>query len=220
MVIRFRVGSNRPIEHLNLHVSTISPLPKSYIESFKDSNWQNSMNDKYNALIKNNSWTLVPRPVDANIIHCMWFFRHKHLAGDTLSRYKAHIVANGSIPLPGIHVDETFSLVVKPATIRIVFSWPLLDIGLFISLMSRMPFYMIIASLHQEFSMTDLGPLNYFLGIYVVRDSSAMFLSQSKYATKILERAHMVGCNPTRTPVDKESKLGVDGLSISNLMLS
>ncbi|GJX10879.1 ribonuclease H-like domain-containing protein [Tanacetum coccineum] len=36
----------------------------------------------------------------------------------------------------------------------------------------------IIASLHHEFSMTDLGSLSYFLGIFVVRDSSRMFSSQ------------------------------------------
>ncbi|GKC30322.1 ribonuclease H-like domain-containing protein [Tanacetum coccineum] len=69
----------------------------------------------------------------------------------------------------------------------------------------------IISSLHQEFAMTDLGPLNYFLGISVTRDSSGLFLSQKKYAIEILEKAHMVSCNPSRTPVDTESKLGVDG---------
>jgi hypothetical protein len=40
----------------------------------------------------------------------------------------------------------------------------------------------IIASLHKEFSMTNLGALNYFLGVLVTRDSSGMFLSQRKYA--------------------------------------
>ncbi|GJV85448.1 ribonuclease H-like domain-containing protein, partial [Tanacetum coccineum] len=72
----------------------------------------------------------------------------------------------------------------------------------------------IIASLHREFSMTDLGALNYFLGISVTRDSSGMFLSQRKYAMEILERAHMVGCNSSRTPVDTESKLGDGGTSV------
>ncbi|GKA90445.1 hybrid signal transduction histidine kinase M, partial [Tanacetum coccineum] len=42
----------------------------------------------------------------------------------------------------------------------------------------------IITSLHAEFSMTDLGSLNYFLGISVTRNASGMFLSQQKYATE------------------------------------
>nr|GFA34085.1 ribonuclease H-like domain-containing protein [Tanacetum cinerariifolium] len=72
----------------------------------------------------------------------------------------------------------------------------------------------IIASLHREFSMTDLGALNNFLGISVMCDSSGTFLSQRKYAMEILERAHMVGCNPSRTPVDTESKLGDGGTPV------
>ncbi|GKF00404.1 ribonuclease H-like domain-containing protein, partial [Tanacetum coccineum] len=68
----------------------------------------------------------------------------------------------------------------------------------------------IIRSLHQEFAMTDMGPLNYFLGISVTRDSSGLFLSQKKYAIEILDSAHMDNCNPSRTPIDTESKLGSD----------
>ncbi|GJZ35013.1 ribonuclease H-like domain-containing protein, partial [Tanacetum coccineum] len=69
----------------------------------------------------------------------------------------------------------------------------------------------IIASLHAEFSMTDLGPLNYFLGVSVTRNTSGMFLSQQKYATEVLERAGMLTCNPCRTPVDTDSKLAATG---------
>nr|GEW21096.1 ribonuclease H-like domain-containing protein [Tanacetum cinerariifolium] len=65
------------------------------------------------------------------------------------------------------------------------------------------------------FFMTNLGSLNYFLGISVTHDSSRLFLSQRKYASKILERAHMVNCNPSQTPVNTESKLGDDGSSSS-----
>nr|GEZ17703.1 ribonuclease H-like domain-containing protein [Tanacetum cinerariifolium] len=35
-----------------------------------------------------------------------------------------------------------------------------------------------------------------------------------KYAIEILEHAHMVGCNPSRTPVDTESKLGDGGTPV------
>nr|GEY04338.1 ribonuclease H-like domain-containing protein [Tanacetum cinerariifolium] len=60
----------------------------------------------------------------------MWLFHHKYLAGGTLSRYKARLVANSSTQLEGIDVDEILSSVVKLGTIRIVLSlatsrhWP------------------------------------------------------------------------------------------------
>ncbi|GJY03258.1 BURP domain protein RD22-like protein [Tanacetum coccineum] len=46
-----------------------------------------------------------------------------------------------------------------------------------------------------------------------------MFLSQRKYAIEILEHAHIVNCNPSRTLVDTESKLGDDGDPVSDLTL-
>ncbi|GJZ37651.1 RNA-directed DNA polymerase, eukaryota, reverse transcriptase zinc-binding domain protein [Tanacetum coccineum] len=67
--------------------------------------------------------------------------------------------------------------------------------------------------------MTDLGSLNCFLGKSVTRDSSGMFLSQRKYATEIFERAGMLSCNSSRTPIDTESKLGDDGDPVSDPML-
>ncbi|GKB84574.1 ribonuclease H-like domain-containing protein [Tanacetum coccineum] len=266
------VSTTRPLQRLNLHVSTVSPLPKSYCDAFHDPNWQNAMSDEYNALIKNNTWTLMPRPTDANIIRCIWLFRHKYLADGTLSRYKARLVANGSTQIEGVDVDETFSPVVKPDTIRTVLSlaisrhWPVhqLDVknaflhgdlsrtvyihqpsgfrdsaypdyvcllqqkgtdtaylllfvdDIVLTASSETLLQQIFGSLHQEFSMTDLGSLNYFLGISVTRDSSGMFLSQRKYVVEILEKAHMVKCNSSRTPVDTESKLGDDGDRISD----
>ncbi|GKB61194.1 ribonuclease H-like domain-containing protein, partial [Tanacetum coccineum] len=71
----------------------------------------------------------------------------------------------------------------------------------------------IISSLNGEFAMIDLGPLNYFLGISTTRTSSGIFLSLSKYAIELLEWAHMLNCNPCRTPVDTEKKLGPEGAS-------
>nr|GEZ78416.1 hypothetical protein [Tanacetum cinerariifolium] len=43
------------------------------------------------------------------------------------------------------------------------------------------------------------------------RSKSRLFLSQSKFAEEILKRAHMQHCNPCKTHVDTESKLGFDG---------
>ncbi|KAL4561471.1 hypothetical protein LXL04_033637 [Taraxacum kok-saghyz] len=43
-----------------------------------------------------------------------------------------------------------------------------------------------------------------------------MFLSQKKYATDILSRAHMMTCKPCRTPADSQSKLGSTGTPVED----
>nr|GEU97366.1 ribonuclease H-like domain-containing protein [Tanacetum cinerariifolium] len=73
----------------------------------------------------------------------------------------------------------------------------------------------LIDSLHREFDMIDLEKLNFF-GISDVRNSTGLFLSQRKYALQLLERAHMINCNPSQTPVDTESKLGSDGVLVQD----
>nr|GEY27187.1 hypothetical protein [Tanacetum cinerariifolium] len=225
MVMRFRIETNRLTERLNLHVSSVSLLPKSYRDAFNDPNWQNVMCDEYTALTKNKTYTLVPKPPDTNIVCCMWLFRHKYLASGTLSRYKARLVMNDTTQLEGVDVDETFSPVVKPGTIRTVLSLaasrhcPIHQLDVkkaFLHASFESLLQQIIRSLHQEFAMTDLGPFNYFMGISVTRDSSRLFLSQKKYAIEILDKAHMDNCNPSRTPIDTESKLGSDGDPVSD----
>ncbi|XP_071718189.1 uncharacterized mitochondrial protein AtMg00810-like [Rutidosis leptorrhynchoides] len=59
--------------------------------------------------------------------------------------------------------------------------------------------------------MIDLGPPNYFLDIFVTRTSSWMFMYQKKYASEIIERADLVGCNSSRTPIATSTKITVSG---------
>nr|GEY92126.1 ribonuclease H-like domain-containing protein [Tanacetum cinerariifolium] len=151
----------------------------------------------------------------------MWLFRHKYLEDGTLSRYKARLVANGSTQSEGVDVDETFSPVVKPGTIRTVLNlatsryWPIhhLDVkNAFLHGNLSETLYM-----HQPPGFQDHVHLDY---VYLLQQSlyglkqvprAWMFLSQRKYVVEILERAHMANCNPSQTPVDTESKLGDDG---------
>lgn len=66
----------------------------------------------------------------------------------------------------------------------------------------------LISSLSKEFSMTDLGDLNYFMGISITRSKIGMFLSQKKYAYKLLQCSYMTDVNLGCTPVDSSTKLG------------
>ncbi|GKC96553.1 hypothetical protein Tco_1161995, partial [Tanacetum coccineum] len=62
MITRSQSGIVKPIERLSLHTSSLPPILKSPFIALKDPNWCNAMYDEYNALVKNASWILVPRP--------------------------------------------------------------------------------------------------------------------------------------------------------------
>ncbi|KAK1617826.1 hypothetical protein QYE76_023343 [Lolium multiflorum] len=276
-------------------------VPTTFRQAMQDPQWRAAMSDEYQALVNNATWSLVPRPPRANVVTGKWIFRQKFHSDGTLARNKARWVVRGYSQRPGIDYEETFSPVVKPATIRLVLhiavssSWPIrqLDVknaflhgsldelvycqqppgfvdasrphhvcrlhkslyGLkqaprawyhrFASYIATLGFvasatdtslfvlhsaadtaYLLLyvddiivtasstsllegllARLHSEFAMTDLGDLHYFLGMKVSRSSAGLFLSQRQYALDILQRAGMSDCHPSPTPVDTSSKL-------------
>ncbi|KAM0002197.1 putative RNA-directed DNA polymerase [Helianthus debilis subsp. tardiflorus] len=61
--------------------------------------------------------------------------------------------------------------------------------------------------LDQQFSIKDLGPLKFFLGIEVARTKQGMVLSQRKYTLDILEDAGMLGCRPSSFPMEQNLRL-------------
>ncbi|GKC82720.1 ribonuclease H-like domain-containing protein, partial [Tanacetum coccineum] len=178
-----------------------------------------------------------------NIVHSMWLFKHKFHADGTSSHYKACLVANDSSQQLGVNFNETFSPVIKLATIRTVLSLAISLYGLkqaphawfqqFAGYATQAGFYysrcdsllfiyrqgsqvtyllfyvddiiltasclallqQIIDPLNNSFDIsadrTDLGGLNYFLGISTDCTPTCLFLSQKKYALQLLQYAHM-----------------------------
>jgi hypothetical protein len=57
-----------------------------------------------------------------NVVTDKWIFRHKLKDDGTLDRYKARWVLRGFTQRLRVNYDETFSPVVKPATVRTVLS--------------------------------------------------------------------------------------------------
>lgn len=80
------------------------------------------MTEEINALLKNQIWSLVIPTASRNLVGCKWVFRIKRNSDSSLERYKAYLVAKGFHQHPGIDYAETFSPIVKPATIRVVLS--------------------------------------------------------------------------------------------------
>jgi hypothetical protein len=63
------------------------------------------------------------------------------------------------------------------------------------------------AKMSKVFSMSDLGLLQYYLGIEVLQSSKGISLCQAAYAGKILERSGMADCNPCQAPMECKLKL-------------
>jgi hypothetical protein len=88
------------------------------------------MEEEYAALLANQTWDLVPRPPGSNVVTGKWIWTHNCRADGTLERYKACWVLRGFTQRPGVDYDETFSPVVKSATVHTVLSlalarsWP------------------------------------------------------------------------------------------------
>jgi hypothetical protein len=107
---------------MNLQAIALSPVPKTYRGALGDPNWRDATQEEFTALQANQTWDLVPPPSDINIVTGKWIFRHKLHPDGTLDRYKARWVLRGFTQRPGLDFGETFSPVVKPATIRTMLS--------------------------------------------------------------------------------------------------
>ncbi|KAH9793982.1 hypothetical protein KPL71_004732 [Citrus sinensis] len=59
----------------------------------------------------------------------------------------------------------------------------------------------VIQHMHHTFALKDLGDLNYFLGIEVVKSATGLYLSQAKYIADILAKHDMVYSSPVSTPM-------------------
>ncbi|XP_019154331.1 PREDICTED: uncharacterized protein LOC109150810 [Ipomoea nil] len=96
--------------------------PTCYSQAVGHQEWRDAMDQEFNALLHNNTWTLVAPKPDMNIIGCKWVFRTKRTADGSVERYKARLVVKGFNQAAGEDFFDTVSPVVKPTTVRMLFS--------------------------------------------------------------------------------------------------
>jgi hypothetical protein len=91
--------------------------PQHYQEALGDQRWKEAMDTEFGALLKNQTWHLVPPKSGANVIDCKWVYKIKRKSNGSIDRYKARLVAMGFKQRYDINYEDTFSHVVKAATI-------------------------------------------------------------------------------------------------------
>ena len=62
----------------------------------------------------------MPAPPNVNLVGCKWVLKPKLNSDGSISRYKARLVAKVFHQQAGIDYHETFSLVIKLATVRLI----------------------------------------------------------------------------------------------------
>jgi hypothetical protein len=96
--------------------------PKDFNEAHGIVEWDTTMEDEYNSLLKNCTWDLVPLPKGRKLVRCKWVYRTKYATDGTIDKYKARLVAKGFSQVEGIDYSETFAPVAKMNSIRLVLS--------------------------------------------------------------------------------------------------
>jgi hypothetical protein len=128
MVTRLRDNTRREKQYTDGTVRynpsrrALFAAPVSHRDALRAPEWRAAMAEEFSALTHTRTWTLVPRPPGTNIVGSKWIFKTKHRPDGSIEKHKARLVARGFTQQQGLDYGDTFSPVVKPATIRVVLS--------------------------------------------------------------------------------------------------
>eukprot|EP00253_Pinus_taeda_P031252 PITA_31252 len=76
------------------------------------------MDEELEQIEKNNTWELVPRPKDKNVIGTKWVFKNKLNENGEVIRNTARLVCKGYAQQEGIDFEETFAPIARIQAIR------------------------------------------------------------------------------------------------------
>ncbi|GJW45187.1 retrovirus-related pol polyprotein from transposon TNT 1-94 [Tanacetum coccineum] len=255
-------------------ISTIEP--KNINEALKDESWIVAMQEELNQFVANDVWELVPLPISQSVIGTKWVFRNKLDENGIVSRNKARLVAQGYNQQEGIDYDETYALVARLESIRILlaiacandFKLYQMDVksaflndfineevyvaqpprfidfrkpndvykpkkalyGLKQALKvwyDRLKAFLIKHEhyiwfhesnlgddfekiMHDEFEMSMMGELNFFLGLQIKQMEDGIFFNQSKCIKEMLKKFGLEDSKPTKTSMSTDIKLTKD----------
>jgi len=113
------VQTRRTITEASSYLALLFSIESQNVhEVCKDECWVKAMNEELEQIEKNNTWELVPRPHDKNIIGTKWIFKNKLNENGEVIRNKARLVCKGYAQQEGIDFEETFAPLARLEAIR------------------------------------------------------------------------------------------------------
>nr|GEW25969.1 copia protein [Tanacetum cinerariifolium] len=67
-----------------------------------------------------------------------------------------------------------------------------------------------VNTMYDEFEMSIMGELNFFLGLQIKQMEDGIFFNQSKYIKEMLKKFGLVESKPMKTPISSDTKLTKD----------
>ncbi|XP_018630917.1 uncharacterized mitochondrial protein AtMg00810-like [Nicotiana tomentosiformis] len=179
----------------NATTTTTSPSPSieptSFTKASKFKEWRDAMSSEMTALFKNETWSLLHKSLyGLKQAPRAWYNKlHQFLisVGFTTSKTDVSLFIyshNNVVVYLLVYVDD---IVLTGNCSSFIDSF--------------------VQALGCAFSIRDLRPLHYFLGIQVNRNSDSIWLSQSQYIESILTKAGMIHCKPLSSPMATNAKL-------------
>lgn len=121
MTTRARAGIVKPNPRYALFtVKSDHTEPKSLKAALRDPLWTGAMSVEMGNMHETDTWDLVPPCADQNPLSCGWVHKIKLNADGSVDKHKSRLVARGNEQEEGTDYLETFSPVVRTATIRTV----------------------------------------------------------------------------------------------------
>jgi hypothetical protein len=113
----------RNVNFMSMHSCFLAnPIDDCELSCFYESTGVKEWDGAMNALIKNQTWDLVPKPKEVKPITCKWVYKIKRKTYGSVDRYKVRLVGRGFSQKYGEDYDETFSPVAKMIYVRVVIS--------------------------------------------------------------------------------------------------
>ncbi|XP_019085431.1 PREDICTED: uncharacterized protein LOC109126377 [Camelina sativa] len=94
--------------------------PKDLEAAMAHPGWNLAVMDEVGRINMLHTWDLVEPTEDMNLLHSKWVFKTKLKPDGTVDKLKERLVANGFEQEEGVDYLETYSHVVRTATIRLV----------------------------------------------------------------------------------------------------
>jgi hypothetical protein len=70
--------------YMDLMCDLLENDPTLFEEVIQKKEWEDSMTEKYQSIIKNDVWEIVPRPKTKDVVSSKWIFKEKHVVDGSI----------------------------------------------------------------------------------------------------------------------------------------